>query len=219
MKRVIIICEGETEREFCQKVLAPHLAQHDIFIQAPLIKKSIGGIVRWSVLKKEIETYLLESNVIVTTLIDYYGLLKKYNFPKWDEGERIVDKNARMDFLEKAMKDDVLDNVRHRYIPYLQLHEFEGLLFNNIQLFYKQVPESELVGKAELKKTFDDYDNPEMINNNKETSPSHRLKRIIKGYNKVLYGHYFAEAIGIEQIRAKSPRFNSWIDKIIKIEQ
>ena len=102
MKRVIIICEGETEREFCQKVLAPHLAQHDIFIQAPLIKKSIGGIVRWSVLKKEIETYLLESNVIVTTLIDYYGLLKKYNFPKWDEGERIVDKNARMDFLEKG---------------------------------------------------------------------------------------------------------------------
>lgn len=76
-----------------------------------------------------------------------------------------------------------------------------------------------MVGKAELKKTFDDYDNPEMINNNKETSPSHRLKRIIKGYNKVLYGHYFAEAIGIEQIRAKSPRFNSWIDKIIKIEQ
>ena len=54
-----------------------------------------------------------------------------------------------------------------------------------------------------------------MINNNKETSPSHRLKRIIKGYNKSLYGHYFAEAIGIEQIRARSPRFNQWVDKII----
>lgn len=59
MKRVIIICEGETEREFCKNVLAPHLITHNIFIQAPLIKRSMGGIVRWPILKKEIETHLL----------------------------------------------------------------------------------------------------------------------------------------------------------------
>lgn len=215
MKRVIIVCEGETEREFCKNVLAPHLIHHNIFIQAPLIKRSMGGVVRWSVLKKEIETHLLEPNVIVSSLIDYYGLYQKYNFPKWEDGEKIADKNLRMDFLEKAMKDDIADKMKHRYIPYLQLHEFEGLLFNDIQLFYDQVPKAELVGIAELKRTFEDYDNPEMINNNRETSPSHRLKRIIKGYNKPLYGHYFAEAIGIDQIRAKSPRFNEWIEKII----
>lgn len=215
MKRVIIICEGETEREFCKNVLAPHLFHHNIFIQPPLIKRSMGGIVRWTILKKEIEKYLLEPNVIVSTLIDYYGLYQKYNFPNWVEGEKIADKNSRMDFLETAMKEDISDAVRHRYIPYLQLHEFEGLLFNDIKHFYDQVPKAELVGIAELKKTFADYDNPEMINNNKETSPSHRLKRIIKGYNKPLYGHYFAEAIGIERIRAKSPRFNQWIEKII----
>lgn len=215
MKRVIIVCEGETEREFCKNVLAPHLIHHNIFIQAPLIKRSMGGIVRWSILKKQIETHLLEPNVIVSTLIDYYGLYQKHNFPKWEDGEKIAEKNSRMDFLENAMKDDIADNIKHRYIPYLQLHEFEGLLFNDIQLFYDQVPKAELVGIAELKKTFDDYDNPEMINNNRETSPSHRLKRIIKGYNKPLYGHYFAEAIGIDQIRAKSPRFNEWIEKII----
>ena len=153
--------------------------------------------------------------MIVSSLIDYYGLYRKYDFPKWGEGERIADKNARMDFLEAAMKEDVSDRVRHRYLPYLQLHEFEGLLFNDIQHFYDQVPKAQLVGVEELKQTFADYDNPEMINNDKETSPSHRLKRIIKGYNKPLYGHYFAEAIGIEKIRAKSPRFNQWIEKII----
>ncbi len=43
---VIIICEGETEREFCQNVLAPYLVHLNISIQAPLIKKSMGGIVR-----------------------------------------------------------------------------------------------------------------------------------------------------------------------------
>lgn len=217
MKRVIIICEGETEREFCKNVLAPHLIHLNIFIQAPLIKRSMGGIVRWSILKKEIETHLKEPNAIVSTLIDYYGLYQKYNFPSWPDGEKIPNKNDRMDFIENAMKEDIADAISHRFIPYLQLHEFEGLLFNEIQLFYDQVPKAELVGIEELKKTFADYDNPEMINNSRETSPSHRLERIIKGYNKPLYGHYFAEAIGIDKIRKKSPRFNDWIEKIITI--
>lgn len=148
-------------------------------------------------------------------MIDYYGLYHKHNFPNWAEGEKIVDKNSRMDFLKNAMKEDISDAIRHRFIPYFQLHEFEGLLFNDIQLFHDQVPKSELVGIAELERTFADYDNPEMINNNRETSPGHRLKRIIKGYNKPLYGHYFAEAIGIDKIRAKDPRFNLWVEKII----
>lgn len=215
MKRVIIICEGETERDFCKSVLAPYLMQHTILIQAPLIKRTMGGVVRWTILKKEIETHLLEHNTIVSTFIDYYGLYKKLDFPKWDEGEKIMDKATRMDFLENAMKEAISDTVKHRYIPYLQLHEFEGLLFNDIELFYTYVPKEDFVGIAELEKTFAEYDNPEMINSNKETSPSHRLYRIIKGYKKPLYGHYFAEAIGIDRLRAKSPRFNNWLEKII----
>ena len=215
MKRVIIICEGQTEREFCEKVLAPHLFPLDIFIQAPLIKESSGGIVKWGILKKQIETHLLEPSVIVSTLIDYYGLYEKFNFPKWLDGEKVVDKNARMDFLEKSMRDEVADEVAYRFIPYLQLHEFEALLFNTIELFYEQVPKADLIGIKELNEIFAQYENPEMINNIRETSPSHRLKRIIKGYNKVLYGHYFAEAIGINKIRAKSPRFNQWIERLI----
>lgn len=216
MKRVIIICEGETEREFCKKVLAPHLIHLNIFIQAPLIKRSMGGIVKWSILKKEIETHLKEPNIIVSTLIDYYGLYKKYNFPSWSDAEKILNKNNRLDFIENAMKEDIAEAINHRFIPYMQLHEFEGLLFNDVEVFYNQVPKEELIGIDELKKTFADYDNPEMINNSKHTSPSNRLQRIIKGYNKPLYGHYFAEAIGIENIRKISPRFNNWINKIIK---
>lgn len=218
MKRVVIICEGETEREFCKTLLATYFAKRNIHIQAPLIKRSMGGIVRWSILKKEIENYLKEKDVFVTMLIDYYGLYSKYNFPSWEESLKTIDKNARMDFLEEAMKNDIKESVRHRFIPYLQLHEFEGLLFNEINIFYEQVPKNELIGIAELKQTFKDYpDNPEMINNNPETSPSHRLKRIISGYNKVLYGHYFAEAIGLNRIRNKSRRFNEWLNNIENI--
>lgn len=217
MKRLIIICEGQTEREFCEKILAPYFALNNIFIQAPLIKRSMGGIVRWSSLKKDIKTYLSEKDVYVTMLIDYYGLYSKDAFPNWEYGEKIVDKMKRMDFLEEAMKQDIGDKFRHRFLPYMQLHEFEGLLFNDIQVFYDQIPKNELVGEVELKKTFAEYDNPEMINSNKETSPSHRLERIIKGYKKVLYGHYFAEAIGLDNIRSKSPRFHEWLTKIEKL--
>lgn len=219
MKRVIIICEGETEREFSKTLLASYFGKKNIHIQSPLIKRSMGGIVRWTILKKEIETYLKENNVFVTMLIDYYGLYSKYHFPNWEESLTISDKNARMDFLEKAMQDNIEESVRHRFIPYLQLHEFEGLLFNEIEIFYEQVPKNELIGVEELKQTFKDYpDNPEMINNNPETSPSHRLERIISGYNKVLYGHYFAEAIGLDRIRNKSPRFNEWMRTIENID-
>ena len=124
MKRVVIICEGETEREFCKTLLATHFAKKDIHIQSPLIKRSMGGIVRWGILKKEVETYLREKAVFVTMLIDYYGLYSKYHFPGWEESLRIVDKNDRMYFLEAAMQNDIKDSARHRFIPYLQFYSF-----------------------------------------------------------------------------------------------
>ena len=65
MKRIIIICEGQTERDFCQKVLAPYLWQYGITIQTPLIKISGGGIVKWDYLRKQAETHLLPLLIIM----------------------------------------------------------------------------------------------------------------------------------------------------------
>ncbi len=190
-----------------------------IFIQMPTIKVSKGGIVKWPTLKQQIETHLKsEPDVIVTTFIDYYGLYSKHNFPQWDDCEKIQDHNSRMEKLECWMRDDINEDLRYRFIPYLQLHEFEGLLFNNIEVFYNQIPKNEIVGQTELEQTLQEFDNPEMINNSKETSPSHRLERIIKGYNKVVYGDILADAIGLHRIRNKCPRFNNWISKLENIK-
>lgn len=214
MKRIIIICEGETEREFCNTILAPYFASKNIYIASPLIKKSMGGIVKWFELKKQILLHLKsDSTAYVTTFIDYYGLYSKYNFPSWSEAESQPDKNIRMQILEVAMHQDIVDDsLRCRFIPYIQLHEFEGLLFNDINVFYDQIPPNELVGADELKATFSEYDNPEMINNDRKTSPSHRLERIILGDNKIVYGNILAESIGLSRIREKSPRFNNWLN-------
>lgn len=218
MKRIIIICEGETEREFCATILQRYFISKDIIIQSPLIKKTMGGIVNWNELLKQINHHLKSDlSVYVTTLLDYYGLHSKHGFPNWSDAENCPNKSERMDILEQSMKNSLDDSVAFRFIPYVQLHEFEGLLFNDINVFYNQIPEEELIGEDELTQTFKEYDNPEMINNNFETCPSRRLNRIIAGYNKIVYGNILAEVIGLERIRNKSPRFNEWIRKIEEI--
>lgn len=218
MKRIIMICEGPTEQAFAKTNLQVPFVNKNIYLQTPLIKASRGGIVKWTKLKDQIETHLKsEPGAYVTTFIDYYGMYAKYQFPGWDAADTIADRNLRMNFLEQEMLQDINPDYSHRFIPYLQLHEFEGLLFNDINVIYNQIPPNDIVGKAELEKTFADYDNPEMINSNKVTSPSHRLQRIINGYNKVVYGDILSEAIGLERIRKKSPRFNQWITRLESI--
>ncbi len=218
MKRLIIICEGPTEQEFCNNILSPFFITKNVYIQAPLIKKSKGGIVKWNGLKKEITLHLkYDSTAYVTTFFDYYGITDKFNFPNWKIAINESDKNNSVNILEKGMKSDIDSKFKFRFIPYIQLHEFEGLLFNNIETFYQQIPKNELIGIEELKSIFENYSNPELINDNKETSPSQRLSRIIKGYNKVIYGNILAESIGLAKIRNKCPRFDGWISQLEKL--
>jgi hypothetical protein len=215
MKRIIIICEGTTEQEFCNKTLLPYFAAKGIYVQAPRIEKSNGGIVNWSALKGQIENHLKHDPAgFVSLLIDYYGIYAKHNFPAWEEASEIADKSDRLSFIEQKMKDDIDEKLRYRFMPYMQLHEFEGLLFNQISIFHEQIPAADLVNLPELQSTFDRFTNPEMINNTPDNAPSKRLQRIIKGYSKVVYGNILAEAIGLSRIRTKCFRFNAWINSI-----
>lgn len=212
MKRIIIICEGPTEQEFCKDVLQQNFNKRQIYLHSPAIKKSGGGIVAWGILKKQIENHLSqEKKAYVTTLIDYYGIHPKHQFPGWDSANQIVDKNKRIDFLEKAMKDALEPNLKHRFIPYIQLHEFEGLLFNNIEVFTNNIPDQDFINRLELERTISNYPNPELINDTPQHAPLYRLSKLIKGYNKIVYGAILAESIGLIKIRNKSPRFNNWI--------
>lgn len=215
MKRIIIINEGETEQEFCKKVLFPHFFARNILIEYPTIKKSGGGIVSWEALKKQIETHLKQDrSAVVTTFIDFYGIYRNHKFPNWEDAKAIVNINSRISLLEKSIKDLIDDSLRYRFIPYMQLHEFEGLLFNDIEVFKNNFTPNEFTNYSELANIFNDYPNPELINDGKETAPSVRLERLILGYKKNVYGASLAEAIGLQRIRNKSPRFNNWINTL-----
>ena len=215
MKRIIVVCEGETEVEFCKRLLAPHFHPKEVFIKPTLIEKTMGGMIGWHGIKKQVIDHIKKDKAtLVTTLIDYYGIEENHQFPKWNEAMQIVNKYARMDFLEKAMAETIEDALRYKFLPYLQLHEFEALLFSDLQAFYDTFSKDELVGEQELLKTFHHFENPELINDKRATSPSHRLTENISGYNKVVYGNILAEKIGLENIRRKCKRFDNWLQKI-----
>jgi hypothetical protein len=218
MRRIIIICEGQTEQEFCKDVLQTAFNSKNIVLDYPLIKKSRGGIVGWTDLKKQIELHLRQEKMaFVTTLIDFYGLHDNHTFPNWEIGKQIVNKNERMDCLEAGMKAAIDDKIRYRFIPYIQLHEFEALLFNDMIFFDEQILARDLIDRAALAHIIDHFPNPELINDTPNNAPSYRLRRLINGYHKIVYGAVLAECIGIQRIRNKCPRFNQWILNLEKI--
>ena len=213
MKRIIIIGEGQTEQAFCSDVLQPYFNQLNIFIENPTIKKSKGGIISWNQLKKQINMHLQQdSEAYVTLLIDYYGLSGSLQFSGWAQSLSIVNKNDRMSFLEDAMFKDIDERVRHRFIPYIQLHEFEGLLFCDQQIIEDFFDDDEFEDHDYLVHTINNFPNPEMINDGSATAPSKRLHRIIKGYGKIVTGSLLVQEIGLTKIRTKCPRFNEWIN-------
>jgi hypothetical protein len=218
MKRIIIIGEGQTEQSFCNDVLQPHFSPKDIYLHNTVIKKTHGGIVNWPALKYQIERHLLQDPaVVVTTFIDYYGIHANHKYPDWQAAEEKSDPNARMLLLEKAMANDISSDLRARFVPYIQLHEFEGLLFSDLKVFEDGFEEDEFNDYDYLVSTIEENENPELINKGTDTAPSKRLTSILKAYRKVLHGSLIAQNIGLNTIRVKCPRFNNWIDQMENI--
>ena len=212
MKTVIIICEGPTEEVFCSNLLSQYL-QNSCRIEIRLFVFNCN----WQRIKDMAEKALKQQkNALVTTFFDYYGVKTK-KFPNWKETVGINKANVRerIEILENGMIEEIDSNLRYRFIPYVQLHEFEALLFNNIEVF-DDMFEFEQYDRAELLNVFNEFPDPEMIDQGTETSPSHRLIKIIPAYRKVIQGNAIAEKIGIEQIRQKNKHFNDWIEQLIK---
>lgn len=215
MKRLIIVCEGPTEQEFCTEVLGVEFAKHDIYVEAPVIKHSHGGIVAWEIIKRQILKHLQEGDAFVSMLVDYYGIKDQFSFPGWEESKGIADKTERIHFLADKMAEDIPEQYRYRFIPYIQLHEFEGLLFSDVNAFLNSFDTSEINYEA-LLEAAKDFENPEMINNSPATAPSKRLIEAIPDYNKVIFGNCVAMDIGLKKIREKCPLFNEWVEKLMK---
>ena len=209
--RLIIVVEGKTEEEFVNELLRPYFYSFGLYnitaIKIQTSKGFKGGFVNYEHLKRDILRLLHEPNTLVTTFVDYFRI--PTNLPNYDNCMKLLHVGDRIMCLEASMKSDV--GYEDRFIPYIQQHEFESLLFTKSESFSTYY-DSKIVSAIE--KIVAQYDNPEDINDNPNTAPSKRLLSIITNYKKVTDGNLIALETGIEQILAKCPRFCTWIEKL-----
>jgi hypothetical protein len=217
IRAIYIICEGQTEEEFVNRILAPYFIKHQIYDVRPILmstsKGHKGGDVKYERLKFNIDKLLQsEQDILVTTFIDFYRL--KNDFPQFDAAQLKHNKYQRIDFLEQSLAE-AIDN--HRFIPYIQLHEFEGLLFSSKDGF-EFLPDLKQTNLKKLILAVDEKENPEELNDGDLTAPSKRLEQLIPGFdkNKPFYGSLIADVNTIESILERCKRFSNWVEKLIE---
>lgn len=211
MKRLYIVVEGQTEGAFVAKVLAPHLLKQGILCVTPVAihigRGARGGMVSYKHLKDDILRLLREDDApIVSTLIDFFRCPDTPGKEVWNKA---TNHQQEVELREQEIGRDI--GSRH-FIPYIQLHEFEALLFSS-DVGFKELFSSKETD--ELSKIVRDYPNPEEINSSPKGAPSKRILAIVPTYNKVLHGELIADTIGIETILERCPRFRAWVERLI----
>lgn len=211
--RVNILLEGQTEESFVRTLLAPHLENFQVWIKPRIIltsKGHKGGLASYGKLKHQVRQWCQQDpTACVTTLFDVYGL--PADFPGINNWNPNQSPQQQVKALEENMKTDI---GQANFIPYLQLHEYEALLFSDLNAFgYADVsPKAIANWQAELAQ----FAGPEEVNNSPQTAPSKRLIRHWPNYAhaKPHYGVLIAQKIGLPTIRAACPRFNSWVTRL-----
>ncbi len=204
MSKVLILVEGYAEEKFVNAVLKPHFEPKGIFV----IPRNLKGVGKYTIIRDEVNRLLKDSSArLVTTMIDLYRIPsdfpQKYTLAKTHKGmQKVI-------ILEDGFKQDI---DRENFLPYLQLHEFEALLFSDVSMFSKLKDVGSKIKFFE--KVVQEIENPEDINDVPNTSPAERIKRILPHYIKDISGIIVAQHIGLEKMREKCPHFHEWIKKI-----
>ena len=173
-------------------------------------KTAKGGNSDYIKFRNDIVRYLnQERDILITSFIDFFRLPNE--FPNYQEAQKINSVEERIVFLEESIRKDINSE---RFTPYIQLHEFEALLFTDIKGF-ENIPK--ITGKQlyEILTIMANYPNPELINDMPQTAPSKRLERIIPHYNKVLHGNYIILDNTLAVTLAKCPRFKNWLQSLV----
>src|SRR5882724_9555193 len=176
--RLKVIVEGQTEEKFVKEILAPSMYAKMIF-PTPL---NLEGVSKYSIIKKNVAIALGDKSAYVTTMLDFYGLPK--SFPGQDSLPGTAIPSQKVKLLEDAFENDI---GSRRFIPYIQLHEFETLLFSDINAIDEVLS---VLNKSELNKLrkITDGKTPEEINDQYESAPSRRLLKLYPGYQKASDG-------------------------------
>jgi len=198
MIRVCILCEGQTEKAFVDECLAPLLQTSSIYIHAELL----GGNVSTQRIARFVRGSI-KSVQYITTFVDFYG------FKNNNATSREALESEILTAVQALFKNQ---DITQQFRPYVQMYEFEGLLFTDVNEFEWVQDAWNDEKHQQLQIIRDEFENPETINNSKETAPSKRLEAIFgKQYCKVEHGPIIADSIGVQRIREACPNFHEWL--------
>lgn len=225
MSRLLIHVEGETEEAFVNEVLASHLYGCGYTkVSARLVgnarqRDRRGGIRAWGAVRKDILNHLKEDvECRSTTMVDFYALPQTGDraWPGRAEAAQLVfaEKAASV---EHALSADIRSEMgndfkQNRFVPYVMMHEFEGLLFSDATKLGVGI------GRPDLSPHFqairDQFATPEEINDSPLTAPAKRILELFPHYEKPLMGTLAVLEIGLEAIRQECPFFRGWIERL-----
>ena len=224
MKRLILIVEGQTELEFVNRLLTPYLVLQGLntSIQPIMITMKGGGHGFNNIehLSNTIKPLLNASDEpVISIMIDNYGINSESKLPGYAEYSKEQNVITRLNMMESNLNDYIQKIKPYRYfIPYIQRHEMETLLFANPEKGFEFEAEEIKNDVINLCKQFDSIED---INDTPEGAPSKRLERIYnrhqKRYVKIVDGIEIAELTSIEEMLEKCPRFKDWVEKLIEV--
>ncbi|MGI8745994.1 MAG: DUF4276 family protein [Bryobacteraceae bacterium] len=204
MRRLLIHVEGPTEEGFVNGVLAHHLlAKGYMVVSARIVgnarlRRRRGGIGSWPSVRRDIVNHLKEDpGCIATTMVDYYGLPQEGAgaWPGRADATRL-EALRRAPFVQDALRNDLAIAMEdrfnpERFVPFVVMHEFEGLLFSDCQAFSRAIGRPEL--EHALRRIRDQFATPEDINDSPVTAPSNVWRmscRLTRSHSSVSWQHW-----------------------------
>lgn len=216
MKRLYIVVEGQTERDFVKDCLFPYLNEkYGIESVIPIVintnPNERGGFSKYSDLEKNIKNILHSKSVdlVVSMFVDFYRMPP--NVPGFAEAKKLSSHIEQVEVVERSIDERINDRRFHSYI---QLHEFETLLFSSNAGFEAWFTRKESV---QTLKIVEGFHNPEDINTTPQGAPSKRILAIKPNYDKVIEGNFIAQTIGMQVIIDKCPRFSKWVASLVNM--
>jgi hypothetical protein len=225
MVRLYFYVEGQTEQAYVSRVLTPHLANFGVQVMGPVLAGGSkrhrrvfrGGGNRYQPMRNDLGRLLLHddhADVRFTTMFDLYGLHR--GFPGWDEAEKQRHiPRERVLTLEGAFAADAGD---HRFIPHIQLYEFETILLCEPDNFALEYDGAE-AGIAALRTAVAEATSPELVNDGAATAPSKRIISHFPQYSgqKTTIGVELAACVGIDTTRRLCSHFDYWLTTLERL--
>lgn len=196
--RVAVVAEGNTERDFVTKFLQDEMPE--IIFSAVNLE---GGSVSTERVLGNVRRLLPGKFACITTLVDFYRF-------KGASGRCV--KDVEDDMRKEACRLRVRWG-RTQFLPHVQKHEFEALLFADRQEASKHLRLSD----EQISQLNAIEGKPEDINH--KNSPSKLIGKIHPRYNKPSNGVDIVRKIGLRKIMLECPHFAGWITELRKITQ